>query len=163
MSRVGYQIIFGAGCGLGFELCNIAVQTVLPADKVEAGISLAIFARSLGGAIAVSVGQNVFEQKLRKNLRDSLPNLDPSVISGSGATNLISNVQKATGGNEAEVKMVLDLYNNAIVQVFLVGIVLSAITFPAALLIEWKSVKKEKMQKKTNGTEEEVSDEKTST
>jgi len=141
---------------MSLEQCNIAIQTVLPDDKVSAGIGLAVFTRSLGGAIAVSICQNVFEQKLRKNIQGMLPNLDVSVISGSGATNFIDNVQAALGGNEAELQQVIDLYNNAVVQVFLVALILAAISFPAAFLVEWKSVKKEKREKKTSEISEEA-------
>lgn len=139
---------------MSLELCNIAVQTVLPDDKIPAGISLSVFARSLGGAVSISIAQNVFEQKLKQSLSDVLPNLDESIISGSGATNLISNVQSATGGNQAEVQMIIQLYNDAVVRVFLVTIILSAITFLAALPIEWKSVKKEKKEKKGDKEDE---------
>lgn len=58
--RLGFQIIFGAGAGIGLELSNIAVQTVLSEQDVSIGTSLVVFARSLGGAIFVSAGQNVF-------------------------------------------------------------------------------------------------------
>lgn len=57
--RLGYQILFGAGVGCSLEQCNIAVQTVLPKEKISAGISLIVFTRALGGAIGSSVGENV--------------------------------------------------------------------------------------------------------
>ena len=91
---------------MSLEQCNIAVQTVLPDDKIPAGISLTVLARSIGGSLAIAISQNVFEQKLRQGLSKSLPDLDPSIVSGSGATNLISNVQSAVGGNQAVVQMV---------------------------------------------------------
>lgn len=59
INRLGYQILFGAGAGCSLEQCSIAVQTVLPKEKVSAGISLIVFARALGGAIGSSVGENV--------------------------------------------------------------------------------------------------------
>jgi hypothetical protein len=124
--------------------------------QVSAGIGLAVFTRSLGGSIAVSICQNVFEQKLRKNIQGLLPNLDVSVISGSGATNFIDNVQAALGGNQEELQQVIDLYNNAVVQVFLVALILAAISFPAAFLVEWKSVKREKREKNSNESNEET-------
>ena len=48
--------------------------------------------------------------------------------------------------------------NDAIVQAFLVALILSAMTLPAALAVEWKSVKKEKKEK-TKANEEESRDE----
>lgn len=150
---IGYQILFGAGIGMTLEQCNIAIQVVLPKEQIPAGISLGVLARSLSGSIAVAICQNVFEQRLRKNLASILPSVDLSVISSSGATTLVANVQ-ALGGDQGEVKEVLDLYNNAVVQTFLVALILAALTFPAALLVEWKSVKKEKKEKVKESGEE---------
>ena len=48
---------------------------------------------------------------------------------------------------------VLLLYNDALVQTFLVALVLAACTFPMGLLVEWKSVKKEKREKKIEDVE----------
>jgi hypothetical protein len=132
---------------MSLELCQIACQTVLPESKIPSVISLNVFTRSLGGAVSVSIAQNIFLQKLKENLQSVVPELDTEVISGSGATDLIANVQNATGGNEMIVREVVGLYNAALVKVFLVTVVFAAITFVAALGVEWKSVKKEKKQK----------------
>ncbi|KUJ07065.1 MFS general substrate transporter [Mollisia scopiformis] len=132
---IGYQILFGAGIGMTLEQCNI-----------PAGTSLATLVRSLGGSIAVAICQNVFEQKLWTNLVAVLPDLDVSVIGRSGATALVANARAALGGNSEAVQEVLNLYNDAVVQTFLVALILAALTLPAALLVEWKSVKKEKSE-----------------
>lgn len=148
VSRIGYQILFGAGVGMSLEQCNVAIQTVLPEEKIPAGTSLSIFARSIGGSLGIAIAQNVFEQKLRKNLDGVLPDVDfASLISASGATDLIPKVQQATGGNDDQVRRVLELYNNALSQTFLVALILSAMTLIGALAVEWKSVKKEKKAK----------------
>lgn len=150
---IGYQILVGIGVGVSLEQCNIAIQTVLPEEQVPAGISLGILVRSLGGTIAIAICQNVFQKKLQENLSEILPGLDISIISGSGATTLVENVQKVLG--EERVAEVLALYNDAVVQTYLVGLVLAALTAPCCLLIEWKSVKKEKREK---GEEDEAKD-----
>ena len=86
--RLGYQIIFGARAGIGLELPNIAVQTVLSEENVSIGTSLVVFARSLGGAIFVTVGQNIFSNRIISGMLSRVPALDPSVILGTGATKL---------------------------------------------------------------------------
>jgi len=150
---LGYQIIFGAGIGMTLEQCNIAIQTVLPENQIPAGTSLSVLVRSLGGSISVAICQNVFERKLRSNLKDILPGVDLSFISGSGATTLVQNANAALGGDAGAVEKVLLLYNDALVQTFLVALVLAACTFPMGLLVEWKSVKKEKREKKIEDVE----------
>lgn len=154
---IGYQILFAAGIGVSLEQCNVAVQTVLPDNLIPAGTSLAVFARSLGAAVTVGIGQNVFIQQLQSGLTSSLPNLDPSVVTGvlggSGATNLVDNVRKATNGNEGIVNMVLKVYNSALTDSFYVAVVLACLTLLPTLGVEWKSTKKE--QKKKQEAEEE--------
>jgi hypothetical protein len=59
--------------------------------------------RSLGGSISIAICQNIFEQKLRKNLADILPGVDSSIIGGSGATTLLANPQAAFGEDNAAV------------------------------------------------------------
>jgi hypothetical protein len=159
---IGYQILFAAGPGMSLEQCNIAIQTVLSKEKIPAATSLLILVRSLGGSIAIAICQTVFEQRLRKNLADILPGVDISVISGSGATTLVANAQAALRGNKVAVEEVLSLYNDAVVQVFLVSLIFGALTFPAGMLVEWKSVKKEKKHKeaKTEDIEEKAREEK---
>jgi hypothetical protein len=50
------------------QLPFIATQVVLPAKDMPTGNSLAIFFNSLGGAIAISIAQNIFSNTLVKEL-----------------------------------------------------------------------------------------------
>jgi hypothetical protein len=138
---------------MGMEQCNVAIQTVLPPKQIPAGTSLSLLTRSLGGSIGIAIGQNAFQQKLRKDLASAFPNIDPAIVSESGATDFISNVQQAVGDNPQLVDKVVELYNTAVVQTFLVALVLSSLTILPALAIEWKSVKKVKKERTAEDTE----------
>lgn len=155
---IGYQVLFGAGVGASLEQCNIAVQTVLPEDKIPTGTSLTVFARSLGGSLSVAVAQSVFNQALSLRLSDALPNLNLEALSQSGAaTQLLDTIRKAVGGDEQKVEQALGLYNHALTRTFMVGLVLACLTVLTIPGIEWKSVKKEK--KDAKGKDEENGDE----
>jgi hypothetical protein len=65
---IGYQILAGFGAGGAIQLPFIATQVVLPAKDMPTGNSLAIFFNSLGGAIAISIAQNIFSNTLVKEL-----------------------------------------------------------------------------------------------
>ncbi len=65
---IGYQILAGAGSGGAVQLPFIATQAVLPAKDMPTGNSLAIFFNSLGGAISISIAQNIFSNTLVKEL-----------------------------------------------------------------------------------------------
>lgn len=57
---IGFQVLFGAGVGFGMQQPLIAVQAVLPARDVPIGTAMIMFCQTLGGALFISVAQNVF-------------------------------------------------------------------------------------------------------
>lgn len=141
-SRLGFQIIFGAGAGVGLELPNIAVQTVLHERDVSIGTSLVVFARSLGGAIFVSVGQNVFSNHIVSGMIARVPELDPSIILQAGASHLQRTVSEANLSSDGYlVARVLEVYNDAIVQTFIVALALACVSVIGAVGVEWRTVK----------------------
>lgn len=134
-------MVFGAGAGLGLELPNIAVQTVLPEKDVPIGTSLVVLARSLGGAIFISAGQNVFNTQVISGMRDRVPEIEYSVVLQSGATELQQTVRQMVPDQADIVARVLGVYNDAIVQTFVVALALACISVAGAIGVEWRSVK----------------------
>ncbi|KAL9580305.1 MAG: hypothetical protein Q9212_004575 [Teloschistes hypoglaucus] len=134
---IGYQMLFGFGLGLGFQQGNLAAQTVLAKKDVPTGVSLNSFAQLLGGTFFVSIGENVLINRLKSGL-SSLPNFDPAIIVDTGATEIKSVVASQ---NLGFVKLV---YNDAIMKVFEVALVLSCLTIVASLAVEWKNIKTQK-------------------
>ncbi|KAL8691124.1 MAG: hypothetical protein Q9218_003576 [Villophora microphyllina] len=137
---IGYQILFGFGLGLGFQQGNLAAQTVLAKKDVPTGVSLNSFAQLLGGTLFVSIGENILINHLRSGL-SSLPNFDPNSVVSTGATEIKSVVGLQ---NLGFVKLA---YNNAIMKVFDVALVLSCLTIIASLAVEWKNIKAQKDHK----------------
>ncbi|KAH8697990.1 MFS transporter [Talaromyces proteolyticus] len=129
---LGFQIVFGAGAGMGLELPNIAVQTVLPEKDASIGTSLVVFARSLGGAIFVSVGQNIFSSRIVSGIQARVSELDTSVLLQAGATEVQETVEQA----------VLEIYNEAIVQTFVLALALACMSILGAIGAEWRTVKR---------------------
>ncbi|TIC99598.1 Efflux pump roqT [Colletotrichum higginsianum] len=135
----GYQVIYGIGMGMSFQAPNLAAQTVLKIKDVPVGTSIMFFSQTLGGAIFISVGQNVLNNELVKRIR-GIPGLDGIDLKGSGATTLTK--------LPAEVRdPVLETYNDALQVVFVVGLVLACSVLIGAGGMEWKSVKKEQQAK----------------
>lgn len=150
LARLGYQIIFGAGAGIGLELPNIAVQTVLPEADVATGTSLVVFARSLGGAIFIAAGQQVFNNRIIAGLAAELPDLDPAIVLNLGATDLRSTVitsnGSTSGGGEDVMPQVLAVYNEAIVRTFVVVLAMACVSVVGTVGVEWRSIKGQKKQ-----------------
>jgi hypothetical protein len=132
---IGYQIIAGAGVGFGMQQPMIAVQVVLDIVDVPTGTAIIVFAQTLGGALFVSIGNNVFSNKLVEYLGEYAPSLDPAMIVRTGATSVQSVVSKA------DLPGLLLAYNDAISQVFMVCAAVSALSVFGAVIVEWKSVK----------------------
>ncbi|KAH8667032.1 major facilitator superfamily domain-containing protein [Xylariales sp. PMI_506] len=137
---VGYQALTGLGIGMGQQQPQVAIQTVLPKADIPSGASIVILVQTLSGAIFIAIGQAVLQNKLIQNLEAAFPNgtLDISRIASVGATQLRSLV------TSQDLQAVLVAYNNALTRVFLVAVVMSALTIIGSLSIEWKNIKKAK-------------------
>lgn len=133
---IGYQACFGLGSGLGMNQPLMAAQTVLALDDVSVGTAIVIFAQTLGGAVFISVGENLFVNHLVQGLRAVVPQLDPKIVLATGATNLRSVVgPKAIGA-------VIEVYDESLVRAFKLATALACLTAMGALGMEWRSVKK---------------------
>ncbi|KAJ5618112.1 MFS general substrate transporter [Penicillium hordei] len=132
---IGYQIVYGIGLGLCFQVPNLAAQTVLPKPDVPSGLALMLFGQMIGAAIFVSVGENILANQLVKSL-SGLPGFNSNLVTSGGVTELLD-------------KMPVDLYdtvlrsyNNSLRKVFQVGMIISCLTVLGAATLEWKSIKK---------------------
>ena len=136
---IGYQVIYGAGIGLGFQLAIIASQVVLSLEDVAVGTVVMMFCQTLGGALFVSVGQNVFANQLLSGIKDAAPGLDPSIILHVGATQLKTKVPPQF------LATTQIAYNNALTNTWYTSAALSSLSIIGALGMEWKSVKAKKL------------------
>ncbi|WEW60330.1 MFS sugar transporter [Emydomyces testavorans] len=137
---IGYQVIYGAGVGMGFQLALIAAQTVLKLEDVAVGTVVVMFAQTFGGALFVSVGQNVFSNRLVSGVKDAAPGIDPSIVLHVGATQLKEMVPPQF------LNSIQQAYNTALTNTWYVCVAMSALGIIGALGMEWKSVKGKKIQ-----------------
>ncbi|MCJ1306389.1 MFS sugar transporter [Agyrium rufum] len=137
---IGYQVIFGLGTGLGFQQPILAAQTVLKLEDVSIGVACLLFIQLLGGALFVSVANNLFNVNLVKNVVASVPSIDPQILSQSGATSLRSII------SAADLPAVLVAYNSALYKTFQLSLILGCLAAIGLPLIEWKSVKGKKLE-----------------
>ncbi|EME84699.1 uncharacterized protein MYCFIDRAFT_152920 [Pseudocercospora fijiensis CIRAD86] len=134
---IGYQVLMGLGVGVGMQQGAMAAQTVLSRKDVPTGVSLMFLMQQLGGAIFVSVGQNVFQSSLISGLVRQVPELDPVTIVNTGATDIRKLVP------EQDLPQTLVVYNHALRQVFIVGVILACLSCFGSFALEWRSVKGE--------------------
>jgi len=136
---VGYQFLFGIGVGFGFQQANVAAQAALPLRDVPTGVAVVFSTQFLGGAVFVSVAQNVFTNHLRSNVASlKIPDFGPELAVRAGATELRKLVAPDF------LHGVLVAYNDAIIQAFQVALIMSCLTIFGALGMEWKNMKGKK-------------------
>ncbi|KAK2923206.1 hypothetical protein FoTM2_016728, partial [Fusarium oxysporum f. sp. vasinfectum] len=137
---IGYQVLFGWGLGSSFQAPNLAAQTVLPTDDVPIGTSLMLFSQLLGGAVFISVGQNMLGTQLLERLK-GVPGFDTAFLQNEGATTI-------TQLPDSVKPLVISAYNEALRDVFRVGLIMACLTIFGALAMEWRSVKNTSEEKK---------------
>ncbi|KAK3631642.1 MFS sugar transporter [Elasticomyces elasticus] len=138
---IGYQVIFGLGVGLGLQQTLVAVQTVLPPADIAIGTAIIMFSQTFGGALSISIAQNVFTNKLVRNtIAAAVPGLNVTDVLRTGATELKTTIPAEYLG------IVQVAYNGAIVDAYYVAVALAALSIFGAVCLEWKSVKAPKKE-----------------
>ena len=134
---IGYQALYGLGLGLGMQQASLAAQAVLQRRDVPTGVSLIMFCQQLGGAVFVSVGENVFTNKLVEGL-GSIAGFNPASVVSVGATELRQYVPAAS------LPQVITAYNGALVNTYQVALAMACLSIIGSGTIEWKNIKPKK-------------------
>ncbi|KAH8117631.1 MFS general substrate transporter [Phellopilus nigrolimitatus] len=136
---IGYQILTGFGAGAGIQVPFLAVQAVLSSKDMPIGNAIIMFFNSLGGAISISIAQNVFTNTLVEAVPRYTTGVDPALIVSSGATH-IREVVPAD-----QLQGVLVAYTYALDRAFILPIAVAASAFVISLFMEWNTVKGKKI------------------
>ncbi|KAF3768091.1 MFS general substrate transporter [Cryphonectria parasitica EP155] len=138
----GTLVIIGFGFGLGGQQSIMVPQTVMKGPDISLGTSCMMFAQTIAGTVLLSASQNVFEDNLVLELRRIVPDVDPNVVIGHGASGLAKAMSAIY--DSATVHGILVSYNLALTQVWTICLVMCCLGSFGALTVEWKSVKSEK-------------------
>ncbi|KAH0421732.1 major facilitator superfamily transporter [Colletotrichum camelliae] len=134
-------VLMGLGVGLGGQQCIIAAQTVFKGRDIALATSVLVFLQSLGGTVFLAVAQNIFSSRLVAELRRNVPNVNPAVVINAGASGLVDSMRKTYPDS---VDGIIESYNKALQNVFLIATVLGCLTVLGIGFFEWKSVKDNK-------------------
>lgn len=123
---------------MGLNSATIAVQNVLPKAQVAKGTSAELFSRQFGGALGAPIAQSVLSKALVSQLG---PSVAVQVFQGGSAVGALGKLRSIYGaGTPAFIKAV-EGFNDAVARTFMVALILSSLTLPFGLLVQWKSVK----------------------
>jgi hypothetical protein len=107
----------------------------LPKHDVPTGTALLSLFQTLGGSVFVAVGQNLFISRFTRALT-AIPGLDAQKVAHAGATSLKDSVP------EHIQERVIKAYNNSLTRgTFFAALIVACLAVPAALGMEWRSVK----------------------
>lgn len=136
---IGYQALVGLGIGFGWQQAIVAVQTVLDLNDVPIATAILSFSQTLGGSVFTSAAKTVFTNKLAQELANRVPDLDPSIVLDGGVADLAGFVPKQY------LSEVIQLYNDGLVNSFVVAAAMAPLSVFGCAFVEWHSVKGKKI------------------
>lgn len=142
---IGYQAIAGFGAGSAMGMPFLAVQVVLSTQDMPSGNAISMFFNTIGGAIGISIAQNIFSNTLVKEIPIYVKSVDVHKVINAGAQGFRDVVAPS------EVAGTILAYNKSITTAFVLAIAVSAMAVLTGLLFEWKSVKGKKVEVASGG------------
>jgi hypothetical protein len=133
---IGYQILMGAGRGMGFQIPIIAVQNNSSKEEISIVNALVVFSQNLGGAVFLSLAEVIFSNGLRHDLASYAPEVNPEVVIVAGATAVRGVVPAAS------LPGVLLAYNKSFDRVMYLATGAAGGAFLFAFGMRWMSIKK---------------------
>lgn len=145
---IGYLIVLGVGVGNSMQHANLAVQAILEKRDIPIGTAMLSLCQTLGGAVFTAVGQNLYIDKFAEGL-ERIDGINVGQVLKHGATDL-------TKGLSPEIReQVLVAYNSSLTQgTFLAVLFVACLAVPAAMGMEWRSVKKDVKRPEPPGTKD---------
>ncbi|KAI0842746.1 MFS general substrate transporter [Hypoxylon sp. FL0890] len=140
---IGYQILYGAGCGGAWTMSYIAIQNSVTAAQIPIAMAILIFCQNLGGAVFLIAAQTIFSNSLREQIEQRAPGVNAEQIIAAGARSIR---QLVSGEQLAEV---LQAYSSSINEVMYMGIGVSGVSFVFCWCLGWKDIR---ANKKPNGS-----------
>ncbi|PVF92610.1 ABC transporter [Serendipita vermifera] len=113
---IGYQIIFGYGCGASFQNTLIAIQAEYDPQPalIPQATALASFGQLVGGALGIAIGGTVFANQLKRNLGPLRDVLGPGLVQAvRQSVTVVFALQEPLRGQ------VVDAYVDALATMFL--------------------------------------------
>ncbi|KAL4734928.1 MFS general substrate transporter [Aspergillus similis] len=136
---IAFQILSGLGYGSCSQMPILAVQVVLKKPDIPTGLVMIMFSQMLGGALAPSVGQNLFTDGLLQNL-SKVQGIDAEAIVAAGASGFRAIVPPEL------MNAVVDAFNSALRNVFWVALAAPALAWITSWAMEWRQLPDSKRQ-----------------
>ncbi|KAL2784010.1 major facilitator superfamily-domain-containing protein [Aspergillus keveii] len=142
---IGYQIIVGFCVGGTFQvaLSNAQVHSS-PEDMSQASAIVNVFL-SIGGSFFLSAAQCAFNNELIKTLASTVPEINPEIALGTGAT------QIREAFTDLQVPIVIDAYVLSLQAVFAIMIAAFGVATLTGFAGSWKRLNGDKLKEAAGG------------
>lgn len=134
----GYQVIYGLGTGVCFQIGITVVQNFLSQNFLPQASACVQFFQSLGGAIFIAVAQTMFQNGLIAGVERDAPQLDPQLIIDTGASDIRQVLRDM--GQEAAIDTVLGAYMMGLHSAYYISVATAGACFLTALGFRWKKI-----------------------
>ncbi|KAI0127010.1 major facilitator superfamily-domain-containing protein [Xylariales sp. AK1849] len=135
---IGYQIITTIGRGMAFQMPIVAIQENVPAAENGPAIAVANMFMQFGNAVAISISQTIFRNRLPQLLAQYAPDVDVGAVLGAGATEVRGVV------TSDQLPGLLIAYNKAVTSMFYLPIASAALAFLAGFNLPWDRIETQK-------------------
>jgi hypothetical protein len=89
----------------------------------------------MGGTFFISAAESIFSNKLIKHLKTNVPEIDPKIVIGLGATQFRNSLPAAA------VPGVVLSYMQSLHPVFILATILAGVATVVSLIARWKKIK----------------------
>ena len=125
-------VVSGIGTGIAMQLPYTAVAVTLSDKDIPVGNAVAVLFYQLGGALFISVGQNITISTIIDLVPKALPHLSSSRVIDGDATNL-----EAIATDAADLEVLRGIWNTAITRTMILSAAIVGVSIPFTLGMEW--------------------------
>ncbi|KAF5392006.1 hypothetical protein D9757_003250 [Collybiopsis confluens] len=127
---IGYQILAGVGAGAGVQTPYVAIQATVDPGEVPVANAIIMFMTGLGGALSVSIAQNIFMtvllRKIPEEIGAQINGTDIDIPMTLGVAQLVGSDQ---GIPPEQLEDTLRAFANALDKTFIVPIAAGCLLF----------------------------------
>ncbi|RAH81279.1 MFS general substrate transporter [Aspergillus japonicus CBS 114.51] len=142
---IGYQILVGFPIGWTFQVALSNAQVHATPEDMSQVASIVNFFVTVGGSFFLSAAQSAFNNQLLQEMARRLPDLDPSMVLGVGAT------QIRQAYTPSQVPVVIDAYVVGLKAVFAITVAAFGVSTIVGFFGSWKRLHADSLKKAAGG------------
>ncbi|KAJ5958635.1 Major facilitator superfamily domain general substrate transporter [Penicillium vulpinum] len=142
---IGYQILVGFSAGWTFQIAMSNAQVHASPEDMSQATAIVNFFTTVGGAFFLSGAQCVFNNKLIETVTINLPEIDPAIVIGTGAT------QIREAFMASQVSVIIDAYMGGLKAVFAITIAAYGVATVTGLFGSWNKINGDEPKKAPGG------------